>query len=183
MRCKNKECMLCHLHKCNRRRYKVRLVTVDGIYRVSQKITFLKFIYNWTKIKEGFEKIVSKTWQLVCTSAHTLPGRRERCVMFCWYLPQNLLIFGPIINEFQNGNFFGTPCNSVAQGSLTSRVQCMQAFWFCLAQTSHSTLGWKNAPHIVSDSLLFIVLHSARSCQMSTHSLLEGFAISIRTHP
>ena len=53
--------MLSHLHKCNRRRYKVRLVTVDGIYRVSKKITFLKFIYNWTKIEEGFEKIVSKT--------------------------------------------------------------------------------------------------------------------------
>ena len=28
---------------------------------VPKKITLLKFIYNWTKIKEGFEKNRSKT--------------------------------------------------------------------------------------------------------------------------
>ena len=55
-------------------------------------MTLLKFIYNWTKIKEGFQKNQSPT---LCTRSRV---GSASCFVYSFLV--TLLYFGPIINEF-----------------------------------------------------------------------------------
>ena len=52
---------------------------MDVLQGVPKIMTALKFIYNWTKIKEGFEKNKNKTRQLQPESHTALKGRSASC--------------------------------------------------------------------------------------------------------